>query len=117
MSGFFVLCLRAFNGAADVPFVCVEKSDRPFLVTFQDLANDRDHAAAKLFVRRLQIDHQILVHVTALDHSGGGEHIEDDLLRRACLHTRGARDHLGARIGTDVNICRLAKLGVGIVCD
>ena len=57
--------------------------------------DDPPHARAQLVVRRDDVDHQVPEGLPEPDHRDRRDHVEHELLRRAGLEPRRARDHLG----------------------
>jgi hypothetical protein len=80
---------------------------------FQD-----SHAAlGELFVLQVNIDHQVAIHIPEAGHSAGGEHVQDHLLRRACLHASGPGNDLWADFGNNGDVGGLFQLRVPIAGD
>ena len=62
----------------------------------------------QLFVGLLHVHHQVLVGLAGAHHGTGGDHVQNQFLRRAGLEPGGAGQHLGTAIYLNGKLCGLA---------
>jgi hypothetical protein len=78
------------------------------------LLKNAERASAKFSVGAGDVDHQVVVDAIEADHGCGGEHVEDQFLRSAGLHARGAGENFGASVGRDGHASELRERRVTI---
>ena len=74
------------------------------------LTDDPDAPIHQFPAPRLDIHHEVPVHLAQPDHHAGGERVEDELRRGARLHSRGTRDDLGAHQGSHHHVRQSAQV-------
>ena len=74
--------------------------------------DDADGALLELLVAGLDVDHEVAVDLAELDHRARREHVEHELLCRARLHARRARDDFRPRDGRQRDVSKRGNLGV-----
>ena len=73
-------------------------------------ATARRARLAELRVAGDDVDHQVAERLAEPNHRDGRDRVQDELLRRAGLHPRRARDHLGPDDDDDLVVGERAEL-------
>src|SRR5690554_694908 len=76
----------------DVPSCQFEHAAGLCIIHAGDGHDDAFGTLDQLLVGHLKVDHHVPVHLAESDHRGGGDHVEDQLLRGAAFHARRAHD-------------------------
>ena len=76
------------------------------------LRDDAMDAGPELVVRRDDVDHEVAVGLAEANHRDRRDHVEDELLSRARLEPRRARDHLRPDDDRDLVIGQPPELGL-----
>lgn len=97
---------RAFDleGIADVPVGLLQTGVRLVLVYSGQVHDNAQRTLPELVIETSQLDHVVLGHPAGHDHGGGGDPVEDKLLRGAGLEPRRAGKDLGPRVKEDPQI-------------